>query len=206
MFVALACLALLPVAPAFAEDLPVRSTIRVGRPPRPVTVRISTEDDGVLIAGARLAPVTIPLAGATGATIEQLDIGGHALGLVRVVAGARAIAALIGIEQGRPRVIWHDRTDLHGDPGERSAAILSLDDRTGDGAPDLVVGTRRQGAGLCGEETTLIDARGFDPQSGRLRPVILSRVDPAGARAVTATRTSPGPTGAPLIAAFRPTG
>lgn len=196
---ALTCtLALLASAlPASADAVPLSRSVRIGSPPRPVEIRV---DERAITAGRERADIPA----AREASVEVVEVAaGHSVAVVRT-RGEGEAAAVIALAGGRPRILWSERTDLHGDPGERRAGVLSLDDRTGDGFADVVVGVQREGANLCGEEATLLAPRAFDPARGELRPVMLRRV-PQDARAitVTATRESPGPSGPPLLGALR---
>lgn len=190
---------------AAAEPLPVEATVQLGRPARAVTVRLSAGEAVTLTAtsGGRRVREEMPVRGLADAEVSVLDLGGTAVAIVRGTGEEGALAAVVALRDGAPVVLWSGRTDLHGDPGERTAAALSTEDRTGDGQPDLVVGLRREGTSLCGQPETILQPRAFDPARSEMRPVVLSRVSPDGATAVTATRQSPGPTGPPLVRALQ---
>lgn len=188
---------------AYAEPVPLTMTVEIGRPARAVVIRVEAQTIDASI-GSTHASQALPIT-ASEATIERAQIAnGQHVAIVRASGGEQRAAAVISISQNRPSIVWSGRTDLHGDPGERSADVLTLEDRTADGFADVVVATRHESASLCGEETLLFP-RALDPARGELRPVVLRRFsgDETG---VTATLTSPGPTGRPLLAALRFTG
>ena len=196
---------------AFAEPLPLARTVSLGHPPRAVAIRVEQTDEGPRVSaalGAQRASEPLPIPMIDDASIEEVEVApDHRVLVVRASGGGAQAAAVVAIVGSAPRVLWTGRTDLHGDPGERSAAVISLEDRTSDGRPDVLVGVRSEGAALCGEEQTILTARAYDPSSATMRPVALPRVpSDAGVVTVTATRDSPGPTGAPLLATLAPTG
>ncbi|HJL20253.1 MAG TPA: HEAT repeat domain-containing protein, partial [Sandaracinaceae bacterium LLY-WYZ-13_1] len=190
----------------------LEETLRLGQPPRVVQVELTAAEDGPQLAlrvGRRATSDTLPVRAITDATLERVEVAdGHHVAILRGTGpDETAVAAVIGVSGGRPTLLWSGRTDFHGDPGERSGAVLTLEDRTGDGRPDVVVGVRREGATLCGERDTLLLPRAYDPSRGTMRPVTLSRLDAdAPTEAVTATRDSPGPEGAPLLPSLQARG
>jgi HEAT repeat protein len=192
---------------ADADDLPMSATVAVGQPPRPVRVRVEPgPEGGVQITagrGPRKAAVDLPWAGAT-ARVEAVTLrGGAAVAVVHVTGpGDERGAAVVAHRRGAPEILWSGRMDPHGDPGERRADVLEVNDRTGDGFPDVVVGRTRESTRICGQEQTLLFPRAVDPRTLTLRPVLLRRLpeEPAtGERHVRASRESPGPEGPPLL-------
>ncbi|MEC7521898.1 MAG: HEAT repeat domain-containing protein [Myxococcota bacterium] len=205
--------AALSLAPGAARaQAPLPRSVDVGAPPRSVALELADSGEGpTLRAGRAEARLPLPaVEGATvAATVESVEVApGHRVAIVRAELGDARAAAVVAMDGRRPGIVWTGRTDLHGDPGERTADVLTLEDRTSDGRPDVVVGLRREGATLCGEDDTLLMPRAYDPGSGRMRPVVLARVrgDTSDAITVTATRESPGPSGPPLLRSLSPTG
>ncbi len=200
------------MAPALASALPLPFSERatLGRPGRAVLVTAQATDEGVEIVatlGGRRSRVVVRASGVEDVSLERVEVGaGHHVGILRGSGASHTFAALIVIRRGTPEIPWSARTDLHGDPGERTAGMIATDDRTGDGLPDVVIGTRREGATLCGQERTLLLARAFDPSQSLLRPVVLRRLGEGEEIPVTATRETPGPQGPPLLRALDPRG
>jgi hypothetical protein len=192
----------LPSAVGLADALPLDQEVRLGSPPRAVRVRV--ESTSISVGPSRTA---LP-SPADEASLERIEVAaGHGVAVARWRSGDSRGAALIVARGGRPEVAWTGRLDLHGDPGERVADVLSTDDRTGDGRPDVVVGVQREGASLCAGPETILFPRAYDPASATLRPVALRRLERDGAEVtVTATRASPGPSGPPLLSVLRFTG
>lgn len=195
---------------ARADVLPLEESLRLGPADRPVALRVEPGEPPTLtaLAGAQRDRAPLPLPAVTEASVERVAIAaGHHVAVVRAAGDGAQAAAFVAVVNGRPQVVWTGRTDLHGDPGERRADVISLEDRTGDGFANVVVGIQREGASLCGESGTLLAPRAFDPARGAMRPVILRRVPEGGEEvAVEATRESPGPSGPPLLSALRFTG
>lgn len=208
-FVALASLFFHGIAAA--APLPVDATTRVGRPARSVSLRIETVEGAVrLTARASGAPevVTLPVAAANDASIEVVRLANDArIAVVRVRgAGGASAAALVTARGGSADVLWTGRLDAHGDRGERRSDVLEVADRTGDGAPDVIVGVAAEGTRICGQESTVLFPHAVDPATQRLRPVVLRRLPetaPAGEVEVRATSEGPGPEGAPVLDALR---
>lgn len=201
----------LSVTPLTAGALPLPATesLALAPPAGPVELSVAAGDDGLRLAArarGREATATLPVRDVEDVTFEAVDVGGgHTVAVIRGTGG-QSFAAVVAMRRGAPVIAWSGRTDLHGDPGERTAARIELDDRTGDGRPDVVVGRVREGATICGQQETLLFPRAWDPARSELRPVVLPRIAAGEEIAVTATRESPGPTGAPLVRALGATG
>ncbi len=187
-----------------ADALPVARDVQLGRPARAQALRVEVRAAALRV---RIGPteLTLPLETATEASVEEVALaGGTAVIVVRARGAGREIAALIAQPGGRARLLWSGRTDLHGDPGERRAEVVEIADRTGDGAPEVIVAGVAEGARICGVERTLLFPRAIDPQSQTLRPVVLFQLPTSGAQQeVVATSVTPGPRGAPLVAGLR---
>jgi hypothetical protein len=113
-------------------------------------------------------------------------------------------AVLVAAPGGRPEILATARTRWRGDPGERRAEVIDVADRTGDGAPDVVVATVVEGVSVCGSARTLLFPRAVEPRTQRLRPVVLSPWSGDGEEiGLVASADSPGPSGAPLLAGLR---
>ena len=189
---------------ARAEPLPHQSTVRIGRPPRAVSIRVTADETGAAIAiGNARADGVVPVPSPTSATVERVELaGGGAVAIVRVDNGSARGAALVG-GRGRPQVLWTGRLDATGDPGERHRDVIEVADRDGDRSPDVVVGVMSEAATICGQRETLLVPRAVDPRTIELRDVALRRL-PEGVDEVpvVATLASPGPSGAPLLPAL----
>jgi HEAT repeat protein len=196
--------ALLVTSVAAAEPLPVRRTVQLGRPGRPVPLRVEAVD-GVLRLRIGTTDAALPIDAASDVTVEEITLaGGAGVAVLRVGEGARSAAVVVTAPGPRPIVAWSGRTDLHGDPGERSADLVEVTDRNGDGAPDVLVGRVRESARICGAERSVVAAQAIDPQTQTLRPVTLNQIrDAAESMEILASAASPGPEGAPRLALLR---
>lgn len=198
----------LPVDDAHAEPLPFRASVRLGSPARPFSLEIRAEAGGdrLEIGGAKRLRETLPSANAESATVEEVALEGNvAIAVVRTKGPAGESAALLGIRKGRPAMLWSGRLDLQGDLGERRADAIEVEDRTGDGHPNVVVGKVFEPTRICGTERTLLFPRALDPRTMELRPISLRQLPEAarGAPELVAVRETPGPRGEPVLRALR---
>lgn len=183
-----------------AQALPVRAPVRLAA--HAGTVSVEADGSETLIRatfGADHPEVRLPGV-ATGATVEVVDATSGPVLVVRTSAPDGA--AVVAWARGHARLVWSGRLGLHGDAGERTADVLDLTDRTGDGRPDVVVGLSREGLGRCDGGVALLAPRALT-STGELRSVELRRGLGAEAPARAATPTTPGPTGEPLLRALR---
>lgn len=210
-FVGLALLAvglLLPGRAAQAEPgaFSYRGELEIGRPARAATVVLDQAGDQVEI-DAEGARAFLPLADAQRADLQTVKLAsGAVVGLVRVTAAeSREAAALLVRKNGRVEVLWTGALDPRGDPGERRGHMIELQDQTGDGQPDVVIGEFDERARICGQPRTLVRPHAVDPQSLKLRKVVLSRLPAPQAEVETLTLApeSPGPTQPPLLRSLR---
>lgn len=93
-------------------------------------------------------------------------------------AKGEAFQAVLLLKKGRSdiKVIWTERVDLRGDPGERSADAVRFQDLTGDGLPEIVTGKISESHRLCGvKKLPLLFRKVFDLEKGKFRPVLAKR-------------------------------
>ena len=103
--------------------------------------------------------------------MRTVAVGGESLGLVQLPT----LAVVVRRQGGSLVLVWRGDLRWRGDPGERVRDVFTLNDRTGDGQPDLVVGVQQSGRTLCGESETLLDTQAYDANSHQLRPVTFQR-------------------------------
>lgn len=115
--------------------------------------------------------------------IREVRVGRRTLGLLEITSTGRSYAAIVDGAQLR----WAGRTDAHGDPGERRRDVVQVEDRSGDGVDDLIVGQVIEGRSICGDDATLLDPRAIHPRNGRLTSVTLRRLPESEAPAVDAS-------------------
>jgi hypothetical protein len=194
-------------ATARAAPLPYEASVSLGLPPSAVQIRIESSegDTRIRVRTGRHTAESVVHGRTESVEVERVSLGGGVAAVVRATGEAR-VAAIVVARRGRPSIAWSGRLDLHGDPGERTASSIEIGDRTGDGAPEIVVGEVREGVGLCGQPPALLYPRALDLGSGDFRPVTLRRVPTEGDEvAITATAESPGPSGPPIVHALRAT-
>ncbi len=210
-FLALGLLFSLSIAaiPRVGWALDQRIPLRVGRPPASVTLTARSAADGVrLEVRGTGAPVRTTFPAGAEASVEtdtRRLANGAVVAVVRVVDGRSRWAAIVSARRGRPLLLWQGRLDLVGDPGERRGAVVEVEDRTGDGAADVIVGTLREDTFVCGQPPAILDPRAVHPETLELRPVVLRRLPelpPPGEREVVPSPDSPGPAERPLVDAL----
>jgi hypothetical protein len=186
-----------------------RFDVALGLPPAPVEIHASSAPDGMRIelrGRGRAAHVTFSVDEGADVDVEVKTLAsGAGVAIITVTSGERRFAALATARGGRPIVLFEGRLDLAGDPGERRGARIETADRTGDGAPDVIVGTVREDTAICGEPSPLLEPRAVHPTELTLVPVRLRRLPeatPDTEREVTPTTASPGPSGAPMVEAL----
>jgi hypothetical protein len=203
---------LLGAGRARAAPPPFEGALRVGAPARPVRVRVERDGEGgtrIAIGGRGGPAATLDVGPVDDVGVEQVALaGGAEVAVVRLVAGDTEVgAALVAAPGGRAEILATARTRWRGDPGERRAEAIEVGDRTGDGAPDVIVGTLLEARQVCGAPRTLLFPRAVDPGTQRLRPVTLSPLPPAGPEVgLVASSETPGPSGPPLLPGLRVTG
>jgi HEAT repeat protein len=181
--------------------------VNLGRPGRPVRIRIETDSSGVRLEAGR-SVTELPLADVAGVDLDVVELSGNGRVAIVIVRGkAGEVASLVTRPRGgKPAILWSGRLDPAGDPGERSGSVIEVADRTGDGVDDIVVGRYLESTRICGQKRSVIFPMAVDPESLTLRPVLLDRVAGASADredATRATRESPGPTAPPLLKTLR---
>jgi hypothetical protein len=105
--------------------------------------------------------------GATAIDIVLRDKSGDAK--LEIVAlrdkGARAL-----------RVVWSGDVARSGDPGERAGAAVRFEDLTGDGAPEIVLGTEFEPVRICGrDEAPLLFRKAYDARARKFRDILARR-------------------------------
>ena len=166
---------------AAAAPFAFTRSVAIGRPARPLTVKVTQDAEGVVVAvdGAK---VVLPLRSAQRADVQTVALAnGAVVAIARVSAeDGREAAALIGRAVKGPRIVWSGAMGLRGDPGERRSNVIELPEPER-GKPDLTIAEIDERVRICGQQRTLLRARVVDPQSLALRPVALDRT--AGAPA-----------------------
>jgi hypothetical protein len=154
---------------AAADGFSQQASVQVGRPLR--TAQLSLKEGDSLIAELLGARIPIPARGVRKATVESVRVAPDAgVTIVRVAADNGEWIALLGGSSGKELLVV-ERADLHGDPGEQRALVVSVEK---DGSSDLAnvsVGTRHDGLALCGSPQPLLpDRRVVDAKTLKLMP------------------------------------
>lgn len=150
----LVLLVVMSPAIAFAE------ATQIGAPAHAIDVALVARRSQLqLRAGTTTVPLALSPEGAALALESIALSGGSTIVLARVQSQERQVSVLLVESRGRVRAILNERTDLHGDIGERHATRIETRDRTGDGVADVVVGEVRENIRLCGRPPALLFAR-----------------------------------------------
>ena len=74
------------------------------------------------------------------------------------------------------KIVWKADTALKGDVGERSKAAVRFEDLTGDGKPEIIVGTVWESLNLCGQKVApLLFRKAYDPGRHKFRTIAARR-------------------------------
>jgi hypothetical protein len=156
---------------AAAQPAAPEKSALIGQPAVAVALSLRERDGKVWLHADRTRgelPIGTP---ADWSAESVLLAGGSRVAVVRAVdsAGTKA-AALVLRRPGRATEIpWVGRLSPRGDPGERQADVIQLDDRDGDGTPDVVVGRTDERSRICGSQPTVLAVRRLDPATLKLR-------------------------------------
>jgi hypothetical protein len=151
---------------AAADGFSLQQSVQAGRPMRALEIRLSEGETLVAeLAGQRQ---TLRARGVHKAVIESVRVAPDAsVTLMRVSADNGEWIALWGGASGKDLLIA-ERGDLHGDPGERRALVLSVEKTTGD-LNAVSLGTRHEGLTACGDAQALLpDRRMVDAKTLKL--------------------------------------
>jgi hypothetical protein len=119
----------------------------------------------------------------------------------------KAAALVLRRPGGAAEIPWVGRLSPRGDPGERQADVIQLDDRDGDGAPDVMVGRIDERSRICGAQPTVLATRRLDPATLKLRDQAPEPLDrpPSGEVAVTDRAPVPNLGSGPVLRVLRST-
>ncbi len=187
------------------RDGQAQASVEVGRPKSVVKVWL-TRETGQIVLHAGKAHVVLPLVELGAVQTQSVSMRDGAVGIIRVAVAGQQIAALVTrAPHGAVEIVWTGRLDLHGDPGDRSAAVLEVGDRDGDGSTEIVVGRYDERIRVCGQERTVLEPRAVDPRDFVLRPMAPDVLSKTGTpdEAVVASDRTPGPTAPPILKALR---
>jgi hypothetical protein len=206
--VALAVCTLHGQAVAAPPAVPEKSVL-IGRPSAPATLSLRERDGKVWLHADRTRR-ELPIGTPTDwGTESVLLAGGSRIAVVRASdsAGTKAAALVLRRPGGASEIPWVGRLSPRGDPGERQADVLQLDDRDGDGTPDVVVGRTDERSRICGSQPTVLEARRLDSATLQLRhqaPPALDR-SPSRELAVTDRAPAAGVGSGPVLRVLRAT-
>jgi HEAT repeat protein len=152
---------------AAADGFSLKQGVQVGRPIRAADITLGEGDSlTVELLGTRLA---IPAHGVRSASVESVHVASDAnVTIVRASADNGEWIALLGGVSGKELLIA-ERSDLHGDPGERRALALSVDKTPTGELATVSLGTRFDGLTPCGSAPdALPNRRVLDPKTLKL--------------------------------------
>lgn len=134
------------------------------------------------------------------ATAEMFALQGDFQAIHTMVTNASGAVfeAVLTLKRGQSdiKLVWNERTDLRGDPGERTADAVRFEDLTSDKVKEIVVGKVSEAHRLCGlSELPLLFRKVFDFKTGAFRPILAKR---PGLEPAVDLEGSPSATGAAL--------
>jgi hypothetical protein len=159
-----------PLAQADATLLDQRFTI--GSPAREVAIQVRSAADLTLtVSGTRHVLATQNV---TSASAEVVALTAQAsIAIVRLRSDSAEWVALVGGKRGT-ELLAFERSDMHGDPGERQAFVVDVSAADAAGKRQVVVGTRHEGLSLCSERPALTGRRVLNESTLTLVPSALS--------------------------------
>ncbi len=115
--------------------------------------------------------IPLPARGTRSATVESVRVATDAgVTIVRVAADNGEWLALLGGPSGKELLVA-GRADLHGDPGEKSGLVISVEKEESSDLAKVSVGTRHDGLTACGSAQPLLpDRRALDAKTLKLTP------------------------------------
>lgn len=185
---------------AFAQALPLKTSLNLGRPAHPVELSLSETD--ALQLTFKSGSVAVPAKGVKAATAEAVNVAdGAAVAIVRVSASNGEWVALLGGRSGQ-ELLFAGRTDVVGDPGERHAVVVESVPGAKANETAVSIATRFEGVTHCGSSAPLlVDRQVLEPKTMKLVP---ARVPPASVGEPVALTATPNeaPLAAPAIRAL----
>src|SRR5687768_14313094 len=128
---------------AAADGFSQQESVQVGRPLR--TAQLTLREGDSLIAELLGARIPIPARAVRKATVESVRVATDAgVTILRVVADNGEWTALLGGSSGKELLVAA-RADLHGDPGEQRALVVSVEKEGSSDLAKVSVGTRYEG-------------------------------------------------------------
>jgi hypothetical protein len=174
-----------------AEPLPYAQDVALGRPIHPVRIGLEGGETLTLLRGGKRQ--TLPARSASEVTLTVTQVADDAaIAVLRVQAADGLWLGLLGGRSGT-ELLFFERADPIGDPGERRAREIVVNDRS------VHTGLRYEGVTACGRRAAWLDAQAVDPVSLTLvpanQPALPSLLDDATVTALSAPTAPPGAPG-----------
>lgn len=148
------------------EAIALPATVQAGLPAKPLTIGLVAGAAVLELGGKRHA---LPLDKVDQAQVENVPLAaGGAINVLRLKGAQGEWVLLLGGKTGTD-VLFSGRSDLHGDPGERTAAIVEIE-KSADGTHKVSTGTRHEAISLCGGRAVVFERSDVDAKSLRLNP------------------------------------
>jgi hypothetical protein len=134
------------------------------------------------VGGAETWARPVPDAPASAAVeMSSFALAGGAVALDVRFLGAGGVEEfeVVAVREGGGkalRILWSGAVAAAGDPGERSRTDVRFEDLTGDGAPEILLGTEFDPVRVCGRaEPPLLFRQAYDPGAKRFRQILARR-------------------------------
>ncbi|MFM2420094.1 MAG: hypothetical protein RL385_4817 [Pseudomonadota bacterium] len=172
-----------------ADAAPAAETQLAGRPRSPKTVRLNIVDDAIVGQIGSGPALEFSAHGGKSLRVRSLPVGpqGAVLAVDTESAAGRFTTLLGGSTASE--LLFSERTDLHGDPGERWArAVIVSPEGVSD--PGVGVATLIEGVTACNAEPVPLALRAVDPKTLKLGAIARPAVLPLAPASLGALPTS----------------
>ncbi len=130
-----------------------------------------------LVLQANAAVLQVPMISPTSIKVRSYKLSHRPDGyvaIVRLTSKTMRYTALLIAPNHTPRWLWFGRTDLFGDPGERTATIVKVN--THPTTSSILIAEQRERVRVCGQPLAMIHTQIVDPETLELRPISDSRI------------------------------
>jgi hypothetical protein len=180
-------------------------SVAIGKPARTALIKVAQQADGVAVSCEHVKAL-LPLRNAQRADVQIVALHDGAVIAIARITGedGREAAAVLGRTSKGLQVVWSGATGPRGDPGERHANVIEIQEQAG--GQTLLLAQTDERARICGQPRTLLRPRTVDPQTLALKPVaFVAAPAPGGAGVVEIEAREAAPTlpPVPLLPALR---
>lgn len=177
---------------AHAAPPPLSQSLNVGKPAHPVAFKVEADTKQLVInvAGQKR---TIAVENVTDVSLESVAVDADgAVAVLRAKGDRGEVVAILGGRRG-DQLLLSERSDFHGDPGERTRTLVEARDLQG--KRSLVIGVKHEAVSLCGGHEALFERRSIDPANLTLTKAAAPSLTAADLQEVSARAIATPPPG-----------